>query len=147
MNMKTSKRGLSLIRHFEGFSPVPYCCPAGKLTIGYGHVIVAGEEFQASGISQKIAENILKQDVSMLEEAMAKFITANLSQNQFDALTSFIYNIGIKAFEKSTLLRLLNEGKSEEAAAEFFKWIYAGKVAQTGLIRRRAAEKQLFMEK
>lgn len=145
--MKTSERGLSLIRKYEGFSCVPYRCPAGTLTIGYGHAIVTGEEFPASGISQKIAENILKQDVSVAEEAIVKFVTAGLSQNQFDALTSFIYNIGSKAFEKSTLLRLLNEGKPEDAAAEFPKWIYAGKVAQTGLIRRRAAEKQLFMEK
>ena len=144
--MKTSENSLNIIKKYEGFSASPYLCPAKKLTIGYGHVIVSRETFPSTGISPEIAENLLKQDVSIAEMAINHSVAIKLLQNQFDALVSFVYNVGSKGFEKSTLLRLLNENKHELAAAEFSKWIFAGGLAQNGLIRRRAEEKELFMD-
>ncbi len=143
--MKTSQNGIELIKKFEGFSATPYFCPAHKLTVGYGHVIIAGEKFPAQGISQQEAEILLKQDVIVPEQIISRLVTYELQQNQFDALVSFIYNIGIKAFEKSTLLRLLQENKQTKAAVEFSKWIYAGGAVQNGLVRRRWAEREMFI--
>jgi lysozyme len=143
--MKISKSGLVIIKQYEGFSANPYICPAGKITIGYGHTILTGEKFPSGGISDKIAESLLKQDVAIAERAINRLVIIKLLQNQFDALVSFVYNIGGKAFGKSTLLRLINENKQEMAAAEFSKWIFAGGVVQNGLIRRRTEEKSLFI--
>lgn len=144
--MQTSQAGLALIKKFEGFCSVAYYCPAGKLTIGYGHVILPGEQFPESKISESAAENMLKQDVTMVGKAINQLVATDLLQNQFDALVSFVYNIGVKAFEKSTLLRLINANKLERAAEEFPRWIYAAGVVQQGLVRRRQAEKLMFLE-
>lgn len=144
--MKISESGLKIIKKYEGFSATPYFCPAGKLTIGYGHAIISGEKFPACGISPEMAEKLLKQDIIIAESAINRLVMVELLQNQFDALVSFVYNTGVKAFEKSSLLRLLNENKPEAAAGEFSRWIFAGGVAQNGLIRRRAAEKELFAQ-
>ena len=143
--MKTSQNGIELIKKFEGFSATPYFCPAHKLTVGYGHVIVMREKFSAQGISLQEAEILLKQDVSVAEQAIERLVVCELLQNQFDALVSFIYNIGTKAFEKSRLSRLLRENRQAQAANEFPKWIYAGGAVQNGLIKRREAEKGLFL--
>lgn len=142
--MQTSDAGLNLIKQFEGFSPTQYYCPAGKLTIGYGHAIIPGEQFPQYGITELIAENLLKQDVIMAERVINNLVETGLLQNQFDALVSFVYNIGSKAFEESTLLRLINANKVELAAQEFSRWIYAAGVIQQGLVKRRAAEKIFF---
>ncbi len=143
--MQISEKGLELIKLYEGFCPTPYLCPAGKLTIGYGHVIVSGEKFLDGIIAREKAEILLKQDVSMAEDVVTDLVIIGLLQNQFDALVSFVYNVGSKAFEKSTLLRLLNKNKLELATGQFSKWIFAGGVAQKGLIRRRDAEKLMFL--
>jgi len=142
--MEISQAGIDLIKQFEGFSAKPYLCPAGKLTIGYGHVIVSGESFSKAGIAISYAENLLKQDVGRVGNAVSGMALVALSQNQFDALCSLAYNIGIKAFEKSTLLRYINDGKPELAAGEFLRWVYAGGVVVSGLMRRRLAEKAMF---
>lgn len=143
--MKTSENGLNIIKTYEGFSAKAYFCPAGKLTIGYGHVIIADEKFPPAGITEKAAENILKQDVMLAEKVINDLVVIELLQNQFDAVVSFVYNIGRKAFEKSKLLRFLNENKPELAAGEFSKWIFAGGTVQNGLVKRRKAEKCLFV--
>ena len=142
--MKTSEQGLALIRQCEGFSALPYICPAGKETIGYGHCLHFGEKYPPEGISRNIAENMLIQDVAAAEQAVNTLVTAPLNQNQFDALAAFVYNIGGKAFEKSTLLRILNAGDTERAAGEFNRWVYAGGRKIEGLVRRRALEAALF---
>jgi len=142
--MEISQAGIDLIKQFEGFSAKPYLCPAGKLTIGYGHVITAKEDFCAGGIDVFAAERLLKQDVSMVGDAVLTMALVALSQNQFDAICSLAYNIGRKAFEKSTLLRYLNANKQGMAANEFMRWVYAGGVIQSGLVRRRQAEKSMF---
>lgn len=142
--MHISETGLKLIRDFEGFSPTPYRCPAGLMTIGYGHVIDKSEAYTDAGISPKEAETLLKQDVNIVEQAIDRLVEVPLSQHQFDALVSLVYNIGTHAFEKSTLLRYLNAGDTEKAAREFSRWVYSrGRVLQ-GLKARREAESQLF---
>jgi len=141
--MQTSEQGLALIKQYEGFSAVPYICPAGKNTIGYGHVIHAGENFP-NPISENDAKNLLGDDVKIPEQAVNRLVTAQLNQNQFDALISLIYNIGAGAFENSTLLRVLNLGEYDQAAEQFDRWVYAGGKPADGLIARRGAEKALF---
>ena len=141
--MNISEPGLALIKQFEGFSPTPYLCPAGKPTIGYGHVIRASEQFP-DAISTDEAESLLKQDVSYTEQIITHSIVIDLTQNQFDALVSLAYNIGVGAFVNSTLLRLLNTGDTQAASAQFAHWIYSNGQKLDGLAARRAAEAELF---
>lgn len=138
-----SQQGLDLIKKFEGFSAEAYFCPAGKRTIGFGHVI-AGHEAFSEPFTRECAENILKQDVSAAEQAVRRRVAVALTQGQFDALVSFVFNVGEKAFENSTLLRFLNAGDPDKAAAQFSRWVYAAGRKLSGLEARRAAEAQLF---
>jgi lysozyme len=144
MERYISEQGLALLKRFEGFSATPYLCPAGKWTIGYGHVIGAGEHFPPQGIDLDVAEELLKQDVNIAEHTVCRLVKSNITQNQFDALVSLVYNIGKEAFEKSALLRLLNQNYLNEAGDQFKRWIYAGGRQSEGLKRRRAAEFGLF---
>lgn len=143
--MQTSEQGIALIKRFEGFSAAPYFCPAGKPTIGYGHVIRQGEAFPYLGISEQQATSLLKQDLIPVENTLKKRVVYPINQCQFDALASFIYNAGIQAFEKSTLLRILNQGDVPSAAAQFNRWVYAAGKPLEGLKKRREAEKSLFL--
>ncbi|MDX1974492.1 MAG: lysozyme [Rickettsiales bacterium] len=143
--MKTSVRGLALIKQFEGFSPTAYLCPAGKATIGYGHVIQDGEYF-AKPLSEQEAEKLLAQDISKAERNINRLVTSALNQNQFDALASFIYNVGAKAFEKSTLLKKIQEDEPEAAAQEFSRWVFSQGKSLKGLKNRRDAEQRLFIQ-
>lgn len=142
--MNISEQGIALIKEFEGFSAQPYRCPAGKLTIGYGHVIHPIETYPEAGITQQEAEKLLKQDVSYAEAMVNHAVLVPLSQNQFDALVSLVYNIGIKAFVNSTLLRLLNDGDTQAAARQFSRWVHSNGKKLDGLVRRRAAEVAFF---
>jgi lysozyme len=144
--MRCSRQGLELIKRFEGFSARPYLCPAGKLTIGYGHVIRPAEKFSDNGITEEAATALLVRDISLWEETINRLVTVTINQNQFDALVSFIHNIGARAFEKSTLLRRLNQGAMQRAAAEFSRWTYSNGCKLEGLVRRRAAESTLFSQ-
>jgi len=143
--MKISEQGLALLKQSEGFSATPYICPAGKSTIGYGHVIISGEEFTDS-ISKEQAETIIIQDVNTSEQAVSRLVKIPLNQNQFDALVVFVYNIGIEAFEKSTLLKDLNAGNIPAALLEWGRWVYGGGKILEGLVARREAEKALFLQ-
>jgi len=142
--MQTSEQGLTLIKKFENFSAKSYICPAGKPTIGYGHVIVTGEEFSIGEIDLNMAEVLLKQDVMQREQAINCLIQVTLLQNQFDAIISFVYNVGVQAFDKSTLLSLINQNDILAAAEQFGRWIYVNGVVSSGFISRRAAEKVVF---
>jgi len=141
-----SQAGLDLVKKFEGFEPKPYLCPAGVLTIGYGHVIKKGEKF--GEISEREASAQLKRDMKPFEEAVRKYVDVELDQEQFDALASFVYNEGANAFRESTLLKKLNRGDYSGASAEFPRWnkiiVDGEKVPSRGLTSRRAAEKELF---
>jgi len=144
--MHISEQGLSLIRQSEGFCACQYLCPADKPTIGYGHVIRAGEVFPQAGISEEEAKKLLIQDVTATEAAVNRLVTVPLNQNQFDALVAFTYNVGAGALENSTLLRDLNGGDTQKAAGEFSRWVFAGGKKLDGLARRRAEETALFMQ-
>jgi lysozyme len=104
--MRISQNGLDLIKQHEAFRAEPYLCPARKLTIGYGHVILPGEKF--TSITSQQAEELLCKDVALTEICINKYVKAPLTQNQFDALASFIFNIGRRNFLTSTMLKELN---------------------------------------
>lgn len=140
--MKTSQKGIDLLKSFEGCRLKAYKCPAGIWTIGYGHT--AGvTEGQAITFSQ--AEELLKQDLKRYETSVNSLVKVALSQGQFDALVSFTYNLGANALKTSTLLKKLNSGDYNGAAEEFERWVYAGGKKLAGLERRRKAEKTLFL--
>ena len=114
----------------------------GVLTIGYGHTgpeVALGQTW-----TQQQALQELETDVMWASDAVKKMVTVPLNQNQFDALTTFVYNIGAHAFENSTLLHLLNNGDYDGACNQFGKWIHAGALISSGLINRRRMESNLF---
>lgn len=142
--MKTSGNGISLIEQFEGFSPTAYPDGAGY-SIGYGHQIIPGDGLTtASVLTQSQALALLMLDLAQREAAINSLVTAPLNQNQFDALVSLVYNIGIPAFQASTLLKDLNAGDYSGAAQQFGAWIYAGGQIVAALQTRRAQEQALF---
>lgn len=144
-DMKTSERGIELVKSFEGFSAEPYMCPAGVWTIGYGHVIQTGEEFDTP-LSEDDAIELLMKDLEPRERMVCALVRVPISQLQFDALVSLCYNIGGTALKKSTLLKCLNAGEYDSAADEFPKWNRGGGKVLKGLTLRRQAEKELFEE-
>lgn len=139
--MKTNTYGIEIIKHFEGFSQLPYICPAGYATIGYGHLIKAGESF--SEISKQEAESLLQKDLAISENAVKKLIAAPLNENQFSSLVSFTFNLGSGALQASTLRAKINRGDFN-IENEFLKWVFAGGKKLKGLIKRRNLEAQLF---
>ena len=140
--MKTSEKGLDLIKCFESFRPVAYKCPAGVWSVGYGSTKGVSKNMT---VTHEQAIKMLLDDVAMVENAISKNIHVEINQNQFDALVSFVYNVGIGAFLKSTLLKAINNNDFALAASQFDRWIYAGGIILRGLKTRREAEKQLFI--
>jgi lysozyme len=142
--MQASEHAFALIRAFEGFRAAPYRCAAGVWTIGYGHTtgISATTEF----ISKARAELLLQHDVKQCEQVLWRMVSVPLRQHQYDALISFVFNLGAGALQRSTLRQKLNRGDHESAAEEFSKWVFANGVKLPGLVRRREAEKQLFKQ-
>lgn len=147
--MRISEKGLNLIKKYEGFSSKPYMCPANVPTIGYGST------YYPNGTKVKLSDDkISEEEATQLLEYIAqkdfgsaanKFVIVDLTQNQFDALVSFAYNIGRTAFENSTLLKLLNRGEYEAAAEQFEKWNKSGGRVLNGLTKRRFDEQKLFL--
>lgn len=146
--MKTSKRGIELIKKYEALKLTAYRCPAGLLTIGYGHTKTVKPGMT---INREMAEILLEQDLTDVENAIKRLVKVSLTQNQFDALASFIFNVGEAKFSKSTLLKYINENKILQAGEEFMKWTKArqsgGLKELPGLVKRRAEEKVLFLKK
>ena len=141
--MNTSQTGINLIKKLEGCKLEAYQCSAGVWTIGYGHT--GSDVTKGRKITLTEAESLLKQDLIVHCNNVSKLVKVSLNQNQFDALVSFIYNIGINAFKTSTMLKHLNKGEFYAAAKEFDRWIYAGGKVSEGLKKRRTAEKTLFL--
>lgn len=146
--LKISPTGLALIQQFEGFRAKPYLCPAGKLTVGYGHVVLPRDKFSYP-LSKEQANNLLVNDVFFA----AQYINATTqdhppNQNQFDALCSLVFNIGIGNYDKSTLLKKLRVGDFKGAEAEFLRWnkinVHGTFEVNQGLHRRRCLEADLF---
>lgn len=140
--MEISQKGIDLIKQFEGCRLTAYKCPAGVLTIGYGHTGADVKEGQT--ITQEQAEKLLRSDLVVHCNNVSGLVKVPLNQNQFDALVSFEYNIGYGNFKSSTLLRLLNQGDYNGAAEQFQRWRYANGKVLSGLITRRQKEKDLF---
>lgn len=141
---ETSQNGIDLIKAFEGLRLRAYKCSAGVWTIGYGHT---GDVEPDDAITREEAEELLGGDLRRFEYSVQLNVTVPISQNQFDALVSFSYNVGVGAFRKSTLLRKLNDLDVSGAADEFLRWNKAGGQILSGLIKRRKAERQLFLGK
>lgn len=142
--MKTSENGKNLIKHFEGLRLNAYKCSSGVLTIGYGHTAFVKENEK---ITIGMAEYFLDKDLTIFEYAVNKYCKVPLNQNQFDALISFVFNVGENNFVNSTLLKLLNQKKYNEAANQFERWIFDNKKRPLeGLKRRRKMEKELFLK-
>ncbi|MBH3360774.1 lysozyme [Pseudomonas guariconensis] len=141
--MRTSQRGLSIIKSFEGLRLQAYKDAVGVWTIGYGTTrgVNAGMK-----ISKEQAERMLLNDVQRFEPEIERLVGVPLSQNQWDALVSFTYNLGAANLESSTLLRKLNAGDYAGAADQFQRWNKAGGKVLAGLTRRREAERALFLE-
>ncbi|MGV2432417.1 MAG UNVERIFIED_CONTAM: lysozyme [Rickettsiaceae bacterium] len=142
--MKISYNGLELIKSFEHFSPTTYLCPAGFPTIGYGHRIISDRIY--SSISKKDASLLLIQDLKIVERAIARNLKVGLYQNQFDALCSFIFNVGAGAFQRSRLRQKINYSSfKDEIAEEFQRWVYARGRKLSGLVMRRKIEAKLYI--
>ncbi len=146
--MKIGTKGIELIKHFEGFRSQPYYDPVNVATIGYGAT------HYGNGVNVKISDNsISEKEASILlinmlvqyENAVDQVLNRTISQNQYDALVSFTYNLGGGALAQSTLLKKVNINPADPSIKnEFMRWIYAGGVPLNGLIRRRAAESELY---
>jgi len=141
-NLTYSGNGLSLTEQFEGCELSAYQDQVGVWTIGYGHTgpdVVAGLT-----ITLEQAQALLAQDVGSAAASVNRCVTVQLSQNEFDALVDFVFNLGTGAFESSTLLRDLNAADFAAAATQFDLWDHAGGAVVAGLLRRRQAETTLF---
>lgn len=137
----TSEKGFALVKKFEGLFLRKYFCPAGVLTIGYGHTAAPFPD----EITEEQADDFLREDLRKCEIAVNILVKVDMSQSMFDALVSFTFNLGIGALGKSTLLKLLNEKNYIGASEQFPKWRMAGGKILKGLVRRRAAEQALFL--
>lgn len=141
-NFTYSKDGLSLTEQFESCRLTAYRDSKGVLTIGWGHV--DKDITETSTCSQWQADKWLEQDVQTASSAVDRYVTVEISHEEFDALVDFAFNVGVGAFIGSTLLRLLNAGDIARAADEFERWDHAGGQVVAGLLRRRQAEMELF---
>ena len=141
--MRTSQKGIDLIKEFEGFRKEAYLCPGLVWTIGYGHTRGVHE---GDKITEREAEMLLREDLEEAEYVVDRLITAEIDQNQFDALVSLVYNIGSGNFHKSTIRRLINEGCWDIARLEhaWKMWNKSNGRVLKGLVRRREAEFELY---
>lgn len=142
MHYSTSAAGRKLIADFEGCELSAYVCPAGVLTIGFGHT---GSDVKVGDtITTEEAYDLLSEDLQRFENVVNVNTTVGINQSMFDALVSFTYNCGGDAFKNSTLLRLLNNGDYEGAAGQFDRWVKGPNGPLAGLVRRRDAEEAMF---
>ena len=140
--MKTGNKGIELIKHFEGCELEAYKCPAGVWTIGYGHIKGVKEGMT---ITESQAEEMLKSELNEYEGYINNLVTVELNQNQFDAMVSWVYNLGGGNLKASTLLKVLNSGDYDGVPAQMLRWNKAGGKVLEGLTRRRQAEADLFV--
>ena len=139
--MKTSNKGIELIKKHEGFRAKAYKCPADKWTIGYGHTLNVKS---TDVITKEQGEYFLRQDVEHAEKEVNKH-NLNINQNQFDALVSFVFNLGVGNFSRSTLLRRIKAYPNDiTIRREFARWVYAGGKILPGLVTRRKEEADLY---
>jgi lysozyme len=145
--MKMNDKGIALICDFEGCRTEAYQDAVGVWTIGYGHTSVAGLPSVSPGatVTRDGAAGILMRDLETFCAGVKSAITATLNDNQFSALVSFAYNVGLGNFRNSSVLRSVNAYRYDQVPAELAQWVRAGGKVLPGLIRRRAAEAALFL--
>lgn len=143
--MRTDEAGIEFIRQQEGVELQVYADPIGLLTVGVGHLVTARDGLNLGDtITEQQADAFLRADLQVAERAVSELVKVKITQAQFNALVSLIFNIGRARFAASTLLRLLNRGDYDGAAAQFEKWVNAGGRKFPGLVNRRKAERALF---
>jgi lysozyme len=150
MAMKTSGDGVAIICQFERFMALPYMPTSHDVpTIGYGTTVYPSGKrvsLKDSAITERKARDYLGHDVGACEDVVHEAVIVPLTQGQFDALVSFVYNIGETAFDNSTLLKRLNAANYQAAEDEFLRWNKQAGRALKGLTRRRAVEQALFLK-
>ncbi|WP_158784623.1 lysozyme [Pantoea sp. BAV 3049] len=139
--MKVSNAGVELIKRFEGVKLKAYRDSVGIPTIGYGHTHSVKD---GDVITGQRADEFLREDLAVAELAVNTNVRMPISQGQFDAMVSFVFNLGAGNFVRSTLLKKLNAGDYDGAAAEFGRWVQAGGKTLPGLVKRREAEREMF---
>lgn len=147
--MNTGKKGLELIKKYEGFYPKPYKDPIGIPTIGYGFTYYLPDRrkvtMQDRPLTEHQASCMLQEILKGYEKDVLRLVKVKLTQNQFDALVSFTFNLGATNLSKSTLLRKLNVNPNDPTIAiEFLKWNKAGGKVFNGLTKRRKEESELY---
>ena len=146
--MKLDESGYKLIQEFEGLSLVPYLCSAKVATIGYGSTFYPSSKkvtMQDQPISLATAKWMLKETADKFATDVDKLIKSKITQNQFNALVSFAFNLGVTSLGRSTLLKKVNINPNDPTiAAEFAKWNKAGGKVLNGLTKRRAKEAKLY---
>lgn len=146
--MIPSENCYKLIKKYEGFSSKPYKCPAGIPTIGYGSTFYLNGNkvtMKDTPISEEVALSILFSAVEDFSKKVEKLLKVPVNQNQFDALVDFSYNLGIGNFQKSTLLKLINNKDFIGATKQFKKWNKSNGKVLNGLTNRRKEEEELFL--
>jgi|APCry1669189883_1035261.scaffolds.fasta_scaffold03314_2 lysozyme len=145
---KTGEKGLTLIKSFEGYMGKPYKDAVGIPTIGYGATFYPnGKKVTLADqpINESQASDLLKNMLSQFEQYVDSFCVDTINQNQFDALVSFCYNLGPASLKSSTLLKKVNINPNDPTIKdEFGKWVMAGGHPLPGLVKRRAAEAELY---
>ena len=144
---KTNDAGIEIIKSFEGLRTTAYQDAVGVWTIGYGHTSMAGSPTVYAGmtITTAEAETILRQDLNVFEAGVTQAVTTTTTSDQFSAMVSFSFNVGLGAYQDSTLLKKHNGRDFAGAADEFLRWVYAGGEVLPGLERRRKAERALYL--
>ena len=146
--MRTSQKGVNLIKKYEGFRSSPYLCPAGVPTIGYGATYYPNGQkvtMNDCDISENEAEMLLRKMLTRYEDGVERYVQRQINQNQFDALVCFAYNVGLGALKGSTLLREVNQNPNDtDIAYQFSRWNKAGGRALAGLTKRRKDEADLY---
>ena len=140
-SMKTSGIGIELIKEFEGCRQVAYQDSVGVWTIGYGHT---KDVYEGQLVIKKTCETMLAEDLEEFENYVESYVKVELSQNQFDALVAWTFNLGPGNLSESTMLKKLNEGDYDAVPDEMRRWNKAGGEVLNGLVRRRDAEAELF---
>lgn len=158
--MKISEAGIQLIKSFEGCHNMPYKCPAALWTIGYGHVLYPDQaclktpERGLYGIKPEHnrvfeydeIDELLEQDLQRFQDGVSRLCPAsNDRQSHFDAMVAFAFNVGLGNLQSSTLRMKYNRSDIEGTADEFLKWTKASGKVLKGLVRRREAERALFL--
>jgi len=140
--MNVSLNCAAITKQFEGCKLEAYKCPAEKWTIGYGHT--GPDVYDKLKIDQARADYLLMLDLQSAQNTVNNMVEPQINQNQFDALCDFVFNCGAGNFQHSTLLKLVNDKKFDDAVLEFSKWTKGGGKVLPGLVKRRAAEAELF---